>query len=245
MLAAAMLAASLCVSCQASKPVEIAKPGGVDLDAAAEIGPNGNGLWLLDGPVAASSVIEAMRVAGGGTMTAQVHELLPVQQGDPLPGRTIEVTSRSDGSAVHASLSVGDQSGEFVILGDEMWVRGNEAFAERLGVTADGEDFVCISKRSASAAEFEALADPAEFLRTALLGLEIGVLPPAEGERDSLTLVIGAGGAPTGELLVEATGAPLPRSFAVADQTGSVQAEFSWGGVDEIRAPASGDCAAH
>ena len=56
MLAAAMLAASLCVSCQASKPVEIAKPGGVDLDAAAEIGPNGNGLWLLDGPVAASSV---------------------------------------------------------------------------------------------------------------------------------------------------------------------------------------------
>ena len=43
----------------------------------------------------------------------------------------------------------------------------------------------------------------------------------------------------------EATGAPLPRSFAVADQTGSVQAEFSWGGVDEIRAPASGDCAAH
>ena len=60
MLAAAMLAASLCVSCQASKPVEIAKPGGVDLDAAAEIGPNGNGLWLLDGPVAASSVIEAL-----------------------------------------------------------------------------------------------------------------------------------------------------------------------------------------
>lgn len=243
-LAAALLAVGLCVSCGSAKPVDIAVPEGVDLEAAAQLGDSGNGLWLLDGPVAASRVIEAMRSVGGVAMTAHVQELTAAEQGDPLPGRVIDVTSRSDGSAVHATLTIGDQQGEFVIIGAEMWVKGNEAFTERLGVRS-GSEFVCISKRSASAAELEALAEPAEFLRTALLGLEIGTLPPSEAEPDVLKLVVGAGGAPTGELLVEAHGAPLPRSLDVGDQSGSVHAQFTWGGVSEISAPERGGCEAH
>ena len=243
--AAAALCVALCVSCARAEKIEIPVPEGVDLAAAAEVRDAGNGLWLLDGPVAASRVIDAMHAAGGGTMTASVLELVPVEQGEPLPGRTIEVTSSSDGAAFSAAISVGDRSGEIVVVGDAVWLRGDAAFLASAGVVggeepggaADDEEFVCLSRGAASLSQLEALADPAEFLRTALLGLEIGALEPAADSPGTQTLVLGSGGAPTGELVVESRGAPLPQRLFVADQSGTVRAEFAWGGVDGIRPP--------
>lgn len=255
-LAAVMLVGALSVSCAKTKPVEIPVPEGVDLGAAAEIGDSGNGLWLLDGPSAASRVIDAMRTAGGGTMTATVHELVPVEKGDPLPGRTISVVSRTDGVGFEASITAGDQSGELVVVGQSVWVKGNAAFAARVGVpgaeapglggsgAGGAGDFVCVARGAASISEFEALADPAGFLRTALIGLEMGVLGPTDAAPDVQTLVLGAGGSPIGELAVEARGAPLPQRLFVADQTGTIAASFTWGGVSEIRPPSDSgnDC---
>lgn len=244
-LAAAAVCVALCASCARAEKIEIPVPEGIDLAAAAEVRDTGNGLWLLDGPVAAGRVVEAMHAAGGGTMTASVLELVPVEQGDPLPGRAIEVTTSSDGSAFSAAISVGDRSGEIVVIGDAVWLRGDAAFLASAGVATAGEEpggaaddeFVCLSRGAASLSQLETLADPAEFLRTALLGLEIGALEPAADSPGTQTLVLGSGGAPTGELVVESQGAPLPQRLFVADQSGTVQAEFAWGGVDGIRPP--------
>ncbi len=248
--AAVALCVALCASCARAEKIEIPVPEGIDLAAAAEVRDTGNGLWLLDGPVAAGRVIDAMHAAGGGTMTASVLELVPVEQGEPLPGRTIEVTSSSDGAAFSAAISVGDRSGEIVVVGDAVWLRGDAAFLASAGVATAGDDtggeepggaaddeFVCLSRGAASLSQLETLADPAEFLRTALLGLEIGALEPAADSPGTQTLVLGSGGAPTGELVVESRGAPLPQRLFVADQSGTVQAEFAWGGVDGIRPP--------
>lgn len=242
-LAAMVLAAAVCVGCQAAKPVEIPVPAHVDLRAAAEIGDSNNGLWLQEGPIAASRIVDAMGEAGGASMTASVLELIPVERGESITGRSIIVTSRTDGVNYAAEVTVGDQHGEFVVIGQQVWVRGNEAFSYQVGVNVseghDAEQFVCMVRGSSAIAEFVTLADPAEFMRTALIGLEMGMLEPAPGAPEVQTLVLGTGGSPTGEVAVEAIGAPLPRSLFASDESGSVRADFSWGPVLEIRAPSA------
>lgn len=236
-LAAVLLVSALSVSCAKTKPIEIPVPEGVDLGAAAEIGDAGNGLWLLDGTVAASRILDAMRTSSGGTMTAHVQELVPVEKGDPLPGRTIDVSAATDGLGVQASIRVGDQEGELVVIGQRVWIRGNAAFTAHAGLSAASDGFTCVARGTAGLAEFESLADPAGFLRTALIGLEMGVLGPTARAPEVQTLVIGTGGSPIGDLTVAASGPPLPQRLFVADQTGSISADFTWGGVAEIRAP--------
>lgn len=243
----------LSVGCTKAKPVDIPVPEGIDLKAAAEIGDAGNGLWLLEGPVAASSVLDAMHAAGGGSLSASVRELIPVENGDPLIGRSITITSRTDGVNFAAELTVGDQHGELIVLGQQVWVRGNEAFSARVGVdvAAGGddavdesratEDFVCLARGSTAIDELRSLADPAEFLRTTLIGLEMGVLGPSDAAPEIQTIVLGTGGSPTGELIVEASGAPLPQRLFVSDQSGTVQAAFAWGAIEEIRSPGNAD----
>ncbi len=238
-LAAVVVAGALLVSCSKQEPEPIPTPEGVDLEAAAEIGASGNGLWILDGVSAAGRVIDAMRSAGGGTMTASVHEMIPVEQGDPLPGRTMSVVSSSDGTHLQASFVVGDQTGELIIIGNEVWVRGNEAFTERIGVSDGAEDFVCLARGSTSITELETLATPADFLRSTLSGLEIGTLSPTEAEPELQSLVLGVSAAPIGYVTVAAQGPPLPHQLSAFDVTGSVEAQFTWGDVSEIQAPDS------
>ncbi|MFC5338655.1 hypothetical protein [Leucobacter denitrificans] len=236
-LAAVVIAGSLLVSCSKEEPEPVPKPEGIDLEAAAEIGASGNGLWILDGVSAAGRVIDAMRAADGGTMTASVHEMIPVEQGDPLPGRNISVVSSTDGTNLQASFVVGDQTGELVIIGNDVWVKGNGAFTERIGAGDGTDEFVCMARGSTSIAEFETLAKPAEFLRSTLSGLEIGTLSPTEAEPDLQSLVLGVSAAPIGYVTVAAQGPPLPHQISAFDVTGSVEAQFTWGDVSEIQAP--------
>lgn len=243
-LAAVVLSVAVLASCSRTEPEEIPVPEGVDLEAAGEVGPSGNGLWILDGVSAAGRVIDAMHAAGGGTMSGTVHEMVPVEQGDPVPGRTISVESASDGQNLHASLVVGDQSGELIIDGQHVWVRGNAAFAERIGIaaatdTATADAFVCMARGPAAITELSTLAEPTGFLRSALSGLEIGALSPTEDQPEWQKLVLGTSGAPIGELVVAAVGAPLPQQLYVSDESGTIEAQFTWEDVPEIHAPES------
>lgn len=250
---AAVTAAMLCVSCSKAEPIEIPVPEGVNLPAAAEVRDEGNGLWLLEGPTAASHVIDAMRDAGGGTMTASVLEMVPVDQGDPIVGRSIAVTSSSDGVNWAASVTVGDQTGEVVMVDDTVWLRGNERFAESAmlpslvtaELAADSETFVCLERNLVGLTPFETLADPVEFLRTTLTGSEVATPLVSLGDAETQTLTLGSGGAPTGELVVNLRGAPLPQRLFISDESGTVQAQFTWGDIDEISQPShdSAGCA--
>lgn len=241
---ATLLAAALaCTACAAGDPVEIPIPGGFDVDAAREVEASGNGLWLLDGPTAAGRVLEAMGSPSSATMQARVLERIPVEQGASIDGRVVEVASSRVGQDFEAVLSVGDQHGEIIAVGDRVWLRGNEAFSARLGIEPS-DAFVCRGRAFTEIDAFASLTDPVEFLRTSLIGLDIGILEPSAAETPEAdptgsvqTLVLGSGGAPIGELLVSARGAPLPERVFLEDQTGLIEADFSWSEPSEISSP--------
>ena len=209
-------------------------PTWIDLDAAAGVGANGNGLWLLDGPTAAGEVVDATRAGGDVTMQLEVHEKVPVEGGDVVDGRTITVERTGSPDRYRAEFTVGDQSGELVVIGADAWMRGNDALAARFGL--DGDQFTCVSRQSAGFAELEELVTPADVVRAALVGMEVGVLPPEDGDTQ-LSLVIGSGGAPVGELTVAAWGAPRPSTLVSADPTGTVRADFAWGESPVVEPP--------
>lgn len=235
---AVALAAVLLAGCSASTgpaetPTPTMSPTWVDLEAAAEVGDRGNGLWLLDGPTAAGRIIDAARV-GEAAMTLDVQEMVVVEGEDPVPGRRIHVDRVGTTDRYRAQFALGDQSGDVVVIGADVWMRGNAPLAERFGLGGDG--YTCVSRQSAAFAELETLFGPADVVRSALLGMELGVLPPTEGA-ETLSVVIGTGGAPVGQVTVDASGSPLPRALTSVDTTGSVAATFVWGAGDAITPP--------
>lgn len=226
---------SLLVACAKTEPIEFQAPSGFDKAAARELRDEGNGLWLLEGSHAVSVVLDAMDEAPSGSFTARVLERVEVETGVFVDGRVIEVVSVWRGTHFAASVQVGEQAGELVALDEALWVRGNSAFAESFGVTA-GDDFVCVPRLAAKLSDYEPLTHPAEFLRTALTGVEIGTLE-ATGESETQTVVLGVGGAPIGELVVARHGAPVPMSLILDDPSGTVTAQFEWGAVPILVPP--------
>jgi hypothetical protein len=224
-----------CGAAGGAEPTPVPTPTRFDPSAAAEIRDGGNGLWLLDGVAAAGEVVDAARRGGAVAMTASVREQTLDADGDPVPGRTIAVERTGTPDAYRAVFSLGDQSGEAVVIGSGAWVRGNPALAQRYGLPADGS-FACVSARDSLLTDLATVLDPAEFVRAALLGLELGTLPPAAGA-DRQTLVVGKGGAPVGTLEAAVQGPPLPLSLTTADVTGGVSAAFAWGEAAPATAP--------
>jgi hypothetical protein len=216
-------------------PTPAPTPTSFDPTAAAEIRDGGNGLWLLDGVTAAGEVVDAARRGGAVAMTASVREQTVTADGDPVPGRSISIDRTGTPDAYRVAFTLGDQSGEAVVIGSAAWVRANAVLAERYGLPADGS-FACVSARDALLTDLAPVLDPAELVRAALLGLELGTLPPAEGA-ERQTLVIGKGGAPVGTLEVAVLGPPLPLTLTTADATGAVSAAFTWGDAPPAVAP--------
>lgn len=241
LLSAAALTVVLLAGCSASgapgdpeaTPTPTMSPTWVDLEAAAQLGGQGNGLWLLDGPTAAGRIIDAARV-GEAAMTLDVQEMVVVEGEDPVAGRSIRVERAGTTDRYRADFAVGDLVGDVVVIGPAVWMRGNAALTERFGLSGDA--YACVSRQSAAFADLEELLNPADVVRASLIGMELGVLPPAP-DADTLAVVIGTGGAPVGQLIVDASGSPLPRSLVSSDPTGTVSATFVWGPGDDVAVP--------
>ncbi len=224
-------------SCASSAQTSAGSPTPTWFDAtdAAALGADGNGLWLQDGTTAAAQVIAAAREGGAVTVTAHVQEQTTDADGAVSTGRSLDLTRAGDADAYRLSFSLGDQSGELVRIGQQVWARGNASFAAHYGLPDYG-GFSCVLVSSAVVTELAPLTDPGELLTAALTGLEIGVLAPA-ADGDTASLVIGTGGAPIGSVDVASTGAPLPLHLVAADATGTVEADFAWGSVESVTAP--------
>ena len=214
---------------QTPSAVPTASPTWVDLSAAAQIGGDGNGLWLLEPNQAAQRVIAAVR-AGGSVRTEVAVTETPVDENDaPLPGRTLQATREGTADAYLATVRLGDRAGEVVVVGGDAWARGNAAFAAHYGLEGleDEESVICVGVRSPVVDDVAALSEPATVLRTALIGMEIGILPPEKDAR-TLEMIVGSGGAPVGTVEVDAFGPPLPHRLVTADETGTVSITFQW-----------------
>ncbi len=215
----------------------IPAPAGVDLGAVDIYGEAANGIWFLDGDAALDRVLDAVAGAGGATVTGWVQESLPAEEGPPTPGRRIELETSGTASAYRARIVAGAQQVEIVVADGAGYLRGNAAYAERIGEPRVVEGFVCTTAADALIAEWRPLSDPRSLLDGLLAGGALGIDEPADGA-STTDLVIGSGGSPVGALTVSAEYAPLPTALVLGDASGSAELRFAdWGAIEPVQAP--------
>ncbi len=212
-------------------------PAGVDLEAVDIDDEAANGIWLLDGATALQRVVDAVRAGGGGRMQGWIVESVPVEDAEPVPGRRVDLAVVGSASAYRAQLSVEGQELELVVADGAAYLRGNAAYAQRVGDDRFASGFVCLTPDDDLVTEWRTLTDPAQLIDEALGGAELGVDAPAD-DSGTTDIVIGAGGAPVGALTVSAVYAPLPQRLVVGDVSGNASIDFAdWGGTEAVTAP--------
>lgn len=231
----AVLLLAGCSSAPEEEPIPA--PAGVDLGAVDIADEASNGIWFLDGDAALAQVLDAVATAGGASVTGWVQESVPAEEGPPTPGRRIELDVFGAPNAYRAAISAGAQQVEVVVADGAGYVRGNAAYAQRIGEPRAAEGFVCTTQADALIAEWRELSEPRALLAGLLAGGALGIDEPAEGAATT-NLVIGSGGTPVGVLTVSAEYTPLPTALVLGDVSGSAELRFDdWGGADPVSAP--------
>ncbi|GAA4771557.1 hypothetical protein [Microbacterium gilvum] len=238
--AAAGLAATLLLAgCSGPAGVEAEPPAGVDIEAYDPDHP-GNGLWLVSGDAAVAEIAEAVRAAGDVTYEGAFTELVVPDDPEAAPstGRALTVSFAGDPERFRASLAAGDLAVDVVVSDGATYVRGNDAFAERSGVAAARDGYVCLAS-TAALDDWQPLLDPSRLVAELLRGAEeVSVMvPPADAA--TTDVVVGGSETPTGTMTVAAVGAPLPQEFVAGDASGDGRFAFAgWGEDVPVSAPA-------
>lgn len=224
--------------CSGAAGVEAEPLEGVDLGAYDPAHP-GNGLWLIPGEQAIAEIAEAVRAAGDVRYEGSYTELVVHDDPEtpPSPGRTVSVTFAGDPESYEASLAAGDLALDVVVAEGAAYVRGNDAFAQRSGLAAARDGFVCLASASALD-DWQPLLDPSLLVEQLLRSAEeVAVMPPAV-DAETAELVMGGSESPTGHLTVAAVGAPLPLEFLAGDGSGDGRFSFAgWGEDVPVTAP--------
>ncbi|GGK94068.1 hypothetical protein GCM10009769_10150 [Curtobacterium luteum] len=253
-VAATALAAALALTgCSGADPADVAvTPTATGFGGQAPVDGSRNGIETVDGPTALRDVLRAVRsrsVVATGTVTELVPDPAAGNgtaaregSGDTVPGRTIRFAYRGVPDDSSLRLTVGDVTLDARRRGDEVWVRGNRAFAERTGLDDATTGRVCVAAGSSALRTFAPFTTPEDLLQ-ALLGADADVtLHPGavtgSGKAARAQVVVASGSSPVGSLEVSAVGQPLPYSLRAADGTGTVSLSFSsWGADLELADP--------
>ncbi len=217
--------------------VAVPEPTNVDLGRVDIQDEAGNGLWYLAGADALDVVVEAMRDAGPVTVEGRLVESIPHEDAPPSQGRVLQVSAAGSPTEYRATITAADQQVEVIVVDGVGYLRGNAAYAERIGLPEAAQGFVCVTGDDPLVREWQDLTDAPALLDTLLAASELSVTEPAE-DAETLQLVVGAGGAPIGALTVAATGEPLPSDLVVGDVSGDVSLTFTgWGEPVAVEAP--------
>lgn len=238
--AAVAVVALLALAGCAAPAEPVPTPEQVDLSTIDPQSQPGNGLWLLDGEAALGEITSAMRASLPVRYEGSFTELIESEDADvpPTTGRTLTVTYEGASDRFSASVDAVAVHLEVVVAEGLTYIRGNRAYADRTGIAEFADGFVCTASAEALLAEWRPLLDPAALVEQLARGADpIAVAPRVEGS-ETLTVVLGAGDAPVGRLIVAAEGAPLPRLLEAADDSGDGRFEFSgWGEPVDVAAP--------
>lgn len=235
---AAMLALT---GCQADDAAEPQPPAAPEADADRwDPAQGGNGIWLLSGRTAIAEIVAAMRDAGPVTYSGTFTELVTPEdsQQDPRTGRRMTVRYAGEYGDLRASIAAGDLTVEVVMADGLTYVRGNAAFAERTGVAAARDGFVCTTSPDALLADWAPLLEPPALVEQLVSGAEeFAVMPPEEGA-DATRAVLGASESPFGTMTVATSGPPLPSDLLAGDVSGDADFRFEgWGTAPGITPP--------
>lgn len=224
--------------CSGADPDVAVTPTATGFGGQAPLDGDRNGIETVDGTTALRDVLRAVRdssVIASGTVTELVPDPAARQgSGDTVPGRTVRFAYRGVPADSSLQLTVGDVTLDARRRGDDVWVRGNAAFAERTGLDDATRGRVCVAAGSAALRTFAPFTAPDDLLR-GLLGADADVtLHPGAvsgtGDDARAQVVVADGSSPVGSLEVSAVGEPVPYSLRAADATGTVSLTFgSWG----------------
>ena len=229
-------------SCAPKNSGQEQDPPNTPLANPEQWGPDskGNGLWLQTGAGVIDEIVGAMRDAGPVAYSGGFAELITPEDAnvDPYPGRRLSVEYHGEYGAFSASVSAGDLQADLVMLDGRVYARGNGAYAERAGIPALAQGFVCSTSADTLLADWEPLLDPAALVETLLSGAdEVSVMEP-KPDAATTEVVFGGSEAPLGTLTVAASGAPLPAQFVAGDPSGDGAFTFAeWGADPKITAP--------
>ena len=200
----------------------------------------GNGLWLLSGDNAAREVVDAVRAAGSVRYSGSFTELTAgTPDTGPAPGRSLMIDYTGRPGASTARVTAGDLEFEVVLVEGRTYVRGNGAYAERTGLPAVEQGFVCSTGEETFLDEWSPLLRPADLVASLLESSESLTVKPPEGDEATVSVVVGASDGPVGALTVERTGPPLPTAFTAGDGSGDGDFSFTgWGEPVAVSAPA-------
>lgn len=227
-LACMLLALGATSACTAAPPETPAPYEGVDASAYSSVDPRDNGVWLLRDSALLTSIVEAAAQATTLSVTGTITERVKRgKKGDEkiVDGRTIDLSLTKNGSSWQARISAGKVSVNLIVVGQDAYVSGNAAFAQQAKLPEAAKGFVCLSKQDEAVTAWEPLTDPAALLRGLLLEVPTQASAPAPGKGTPETTLVslGAPDEPLGQLVVEASGAPVPRSLKLADEHARVQ----------------------
>lgn len=239
MVATAVATVLTLAGCTGTDPADVAvTPTATGFGGQAPVDGSRNGIETVDGATALRDVLRAVRseaVVATGTVTELVPDPDARQgSGDTVPGRTVRFTYRGVPDDSSLQLSVGGVTLDARRTGDDVYVRGNAAFAERTGLDGATKGRVCVPAGSSALRTFAPFTEPDDLLR-AVLGSDgdVTLHPGAvqgSGEDARAQIVVANGSSPVGALEVSAVGEPVPYALSAADGTGSVTMAFrSWG----------------
>lgn len=220
----------LLVGCSATPPLPTAPPG---VDTESFDGASGNGLWLVPRAELADRILDAVRGGGTVAVTGTVHEFVPSEEGELLPGRTITVDYAGRAGAFRATLAADGVSTSMLVDEGRTAVRGDAGFAAASG-RPELVDGVCTVGTDPAVAQWAPFTDPEALLAAVLSEAELSVAAPS-GDGETLAVQIGASDSRAGVLVVDRYGPPLPRALTLAETDGDAELSFSdWGAELEL-----------
>jgi hypothetical protein len=216
------LAGALLVGCSAAPSEPVPTPTTADL-STYDPADHGNGVALLPPADARSSVLTAMRAAGGGDVTGSYR--------DAATGREMRVHRIGTEQSWTAEITLDGAATSIVVDAGSAWANPSPAVAGLLGLPAG--QWSCVSPEDPAVERWMPLVQPVDLV-TQLTTDASGLGAPAEGTVD---LLLGEEGA-AGVLTVATSGPPLPTRLVRADETGAVDLTFSaWGAEADVTAP--------
>ncbi|MEV1131377.1 hypothetical protein [Agromyces sp. NPDC049794] len=234
LVAVGVLAVAGCAGSASSPP----SPSGVALDAFDPAA--GNGLWLLGGDAAGSEIVDSVREAGSVRYSGSFTELVPgTSDVEPAPGRSLTIEYAGRPGTATARITAGDLEFDVVMVDGRTYVRGNAAYAERTGIAAAAQGYVCSVGVQTLLDEWAPVLRPAELVASLIDSSESLTVEPPQSNESTVSVVMGGSEAPIGELTVARSGAPLPTGFTAGDGSGDGAFTFSaWGELVDVTAPA-------